>query len=101
MDTAQSGLPTIAVRDWPFKPAKVTLYGTFDVVIISRWLSPLRNLKKADLDKMLSFLSIKDSWMFMEHILQQEDRKKVPGESYYFYTQSQGGSCIHVLLKKT
>jgi len=99
----KGGLPTIAVRDLAIQTRESDLVvATFGrgYYILDDY-TPLRNLKKADLDKEAFISPIKDSWMFIEsYTAAGGPQKGFQGESFYSAPNPKVGAVFTYYLKE-
>ena len=99
----KGGLPTIAVRDLAIQTRENDLVlATFGrgYYILDDY-TPLRNIKKEDLDKDAFISPIKDAWMFIESTTAAGGPQKgFQGESYYSAPNPKVGAVFTYYLKE-
>ncbi len=99
----KGGLPTIAVRDIAIQTRENDLVlATFGrgYYILDDY-TPLRNIKKEDLDKDAFMTPIKDAWMFIESTTAAGGPQKgFQGESYYSAPNPKVGAVFTYYLKE-
>ena len=97
----KGGLPIIAVRDMAIQTRENDLVlGTFGrgIYILDDY-TPLRNLKKEDLQKAALISPIKDSWMFVEGRPWGSPLKGFQGESFFSMPNPKVGAVFTFYLK--
>lgn len=97
----KGGLPIVAVRDMAIQTRESDLVlGTFGrgIYVLDDY-SPLRNLKKEDLQKEAIISPIKDSWMFVEGRPWGSPLKGFQGESFYSVANPKVGAVFTYHLK--
>ncbi len=97
----KAGVPVIAVRDLAIQRRENDLVlGTFGrgIYILDDY-SPLRTLKKDDLQKDALLFPVKDSWMYIEGRQWGAPLKGFQGESFYSVPNPQIGAVFSYYLK--
>ncbi len=97
----KAGLPTIAVRDLEIQKRENDLVlATFGrgFYVLDDY-TPLRNLKKEDLDKQAMIFPVKDAWMYMQSIPLGVRGKGFQGESFFTTPNPKVGAVFTYYLK--
>ena len=97
----KSGLPTIAVKDLAIQQRENDLIlATFGrgFYVLDDY-TPLRNLKREDLDKTASIFPVKDAWMYIQSLPLGVRGKGFQGESFFTTPNPKVGAVFTYYLK--
>lgn len=98
----KGGLPPVAIKDMEIQPRdKDLVLATFGRgFYVLDDITPLRNLKKADLDKTAFISPIRNAWMYIESMPLGIRGKGFQGESYWNVPNPTVGSTFTYYLKE-